>query len=117
MYPYSVSGYDSNNNKLSTCSRETISRVLNVKGPNCFGAKEFDESTLCGNSRIDVENNEACDAGLLGRFNLDQCCTSYCSLIEAATCSPLNYECCTNCQTSSRGTVCRQANNVDCLKT
>ncbi|GFO25101.1 disintegrin and metalloproteinase domain-containing protein [Plakobranchus ocellatus] len=105
MYPYSVSGYDSNNNKFSTCSRETISRVLDVKGSSCFGAKEYDETTLCGNGQINRENEETCDAGLLGRFNLDRCCTSYCSLIEAAVCSPTNYECCTsNCQAASRGT-------------
>ncbi|CAL1543516.1 unnamed protein product [Lymnaea stagnalis] len=114
MYPYSVSGYDPNNYLFSPCSRDFISRVLKIKGSTCFTAKSYDENQVCGNGRIDT--GEECDAGFIGRFNLDKCCDSNCRLINSATCSPLNHECCSNCSMSPAGTTCRSYTGINCLE-
>lgn len=111
MYAYSVSGYDSNNNKFSFCSRKDIAAVLASKGESCF-SETPDEDAPCGNGKIDPE--EECDAGYLGRFGLDPCCDSDCFLKGSATCSPVNHGCCLNCQLAPDGTICLADSEVSC---
>ncbi|XP_005096483.1 ADAM 17-like protease [Aplysia californica] len=114
MYAISVSGYDSNNFLFSTCSRNAIGRVLLTKGQGCFTARATDESLICGNGKID--SGEECDAGFLGRLNLDPCCNNDCTLTRTSTCSPGNHECCVNCQLASQGLLCRADSGIDCQK-
>ncbi|XP_070186464.1 ADAM 17-like protease [Littorina saxatilis] len=111
MYAYSVNGYDSNNNKFSTCSRRDIGVVLASKAKGCF-SRTPDETSTCGNGLIDPE--EECDAGYLGKFGLDPCCSSQCFLVSTATCSPVNHECCENCQMAGAGFQCLGDNDVSC---
>ncbi|KAK7506680.1 hypothetical protein BaRGS_00002155 [Batillaria attramentaria] len=111
MYAYSVSGYDSNNNKFSSCSKSDIGAVLASKGQGCF-SETPDEDNVCGNGLIDPE--EECDAGYLGRFGLDPCCDSSCFLKGTSTCSPVNHGCCLNCQTAPAGTTCSSDTGVSC---
>ncbi|XP_056012005.1 ADAM 17-like protease [Ostrea edulis] len=99
MYPYSVSGYEHNNQIFSSCSKRYIYNVIKAKGPGCF--TESNTLTVCGNGRI--EANEECDAG----FNGDRCCTPDCQLQNGALCSPMNHECCNDkCRTADNNTVC-----------
>ncbi|XP_076460150.1 ADAM 17-like protease [Babylonia areolata] len=112
MYAYSVNGYDSNNNVFSPCSKRDIGAVLASKAEACF-SKTPDENKLCGNGKVDGE--EECDAGYLGQFNLDPCCSSECLLIGSATCSPVNHECCQNCFVAPLGTVCRADTDISCV--
>lgn len=99
MYPYSVSGYEHNNQIFSSCSRRYIYNVIKSKGPGCF--TESNTLTVCGNGRIEAD--EECDAG----FNGDHCCSSQCKLQSGAICSPMNHECCDNkCRTADNNTIC-----------
>ncbi|KAH9498611.1 hypothetical protein Btru_007784 [Bulinus truncatus] len=111
MYPYSVSGYDSNNFLFSPCSRVLMSKVLQIKREICFTEKSFEANQVCGNGKID--EGEQCDAGLMSRFDLDPCCNSYCQFVKDASCSPANHECCLNCQMAPSGTTCRSNSEVD----
>ncbi|CAG5122233.1 unnamed protein product, partial [Candidula unifasciata] len=115
MYPYSVSGYDSNNYLFSPCSKDLISSVLALKGSSCLEQKSTDENQICGNGKLDP--GEQCDAGFMGRFMLDDCCDSFCKLLGNATCSPVNHECCFDCAVATAGTTCRSDNEIDCFKT
>lgn len=107
MYPYSVSGDDSNNDKFSSCSINHISRVLSNK-LSCLS--ESSTESLCGNGRID--QGEECDGGYLGKFGLDECCNQDCTLnsVKSAVCTPVNYGCCSSsCQIQSAGVFCNGA--------
>ncbi|XP_041374950.1 ADAM 17-like protease [Gigantopelta aegis] len=115
MYSYSVSGYESNNDKFSSCSKFLINEVLQAKGlQGCF--KEAVMATTCGNAVLEYDKNEECDAGYLGKFGLDPCCSSSCRLIGSSECSPVNHECCVNCKTAQIGLVCNQGSETSCKK-
>ncbi|KAL8587544.1 hypothetical protein ACOMHN_000950 [Nucella lapillus] len=90
MYAYSVNGYDSNNDLFSPCSKRDIAAVLASKRKSCF-TRTPDASNKCGNGIVDDE--EQCDAGYLGRFNLDPCCSSQCLLVGTAKCSGVSLAC------------------------
>lgn len=110
MYPYAVSGEDGNNNKFSSCSINYIKQVLNVKAQSCFSVAE--EESACGNGRID--SGEQCDGGYLGKYKLDPCCNSDCTLAVGAICSPVNYQCCsTDCQMAAN-LVCEGGTPLSC---
>jgi len=109
MYTYSVSGYDVNNKKFSPCSLRFIRKVLVAKSGRCFTEPE---ESFCGNLR--VEGDEECDAGLLGSEDSDECCDEYCKLKEHAKCSDKNSPCCSRCNYSKVGEVCRHANYATC---
>jgi len=111
MYTYSVSGYDVNNKKFSPCSLRFIRKVLVAKSGRCFTEPE---ESFCGNLR--VEGDEECDAGLLGSEDSDECCDEYCKLKEHAKCSDKNSPCCSRCNYSKPGDVCRHANYATCEK-
>lgn len=107
MYPYSVSGDDSNNDKFSSCSINYISRVLSTKR-GCLSGSATE--SLCGNGRID--QGEQCDGGYLGKFGLDECCNQDCTLnsFKSAVCTPANYGCCSSsCQIQSANIFCNGA--------
>ncbi|XP_053385671.1 ADAM 17-like protease [Mercenaria mercenaria] len=103
MYAYSVTGEDPNNDDFSSCSRSSINAVLNNKAASCFEVAS--EESLCGNSRIDA--GEECDEGLLGKLGGGDCCTTTCTLIPGAQCSPANSACCEQCQLASANFVCQ----------
>ncbi|XP_071148410.1 ADAM 17-like protease [Mytilus edulis] len=103
MYPFSVTGEDSNNDDFSTCSKTYINAVLKSKAESCFS--EDTSEAPCGNGRVD--SGEQCDGGYLGKFDLDPCCTTSCQLKTGSICSPSNHACCTmSCQRASAGVVC-----------
>ena len=82
-----------------------------AKSGRCFTEPE---ESFCGNLR--VEGDEECDAGLLGSEDSDECCDEYCKLKEHAKCSDKNSPCCSRCNYSKIGEVCRHANYATCEK-
>ena len=82
-----------------------------AKSGRCFTEPE---ESFCGNLR--VEGDEECDAGLLGSEDSDECCDEYCKLKEHAKCSDKNSPCCSRCNFSKIGEVCRHANYATCEK-
>ena len=80
-----------------------------AKSGRCFTEPE---ESFCGNLR--VEGDEECDAGLLGSEDSDECCDEYCKLKEHAKCSDKNSPCCSRCNYSKVGEVCRHANYATC---
>ena len=80
-----------------------------AKSGRCFTEPE---ESFCGNLR--VEGDEECDAGLLGSADSDECCDEYCKLKEHAKCSDKNSPCCSRCNYSKVGEVCRHANYATC---
>ncbi|XP_028406064.1 ADAM 17-like protease [Dendronephthya gigantea] len=111
MYPASVSGEKPNNNHFSKCSRKAIKAVLDSKSYLCFS--ELNKGAFCGNYRVD--KGEMCDPG---DDENDPCCDKNCKLKSHAKCSDRNVDtqCCTNCQYSSNGTLCSQAQPLLCKK-
>ncbi|CAG5126076.1 unnamed protein product, partial [Candidula unifasciata] len=67
---------------------------------------------FCGNGIIDKD--EDCDSGGMGLSGLDSCCSASCKLIGNATCSPVNYECCKDCQMAPANTLCRGSSRELC---
>ncbi|ESP00842.1 hypothetical protein LOTGIDRAFT_140416, partial [Lottia gigantea] len=113
MYPFSVAGYDSNNDKFSPCSKRWVSEVLAAKADFCF--KEPTPVTDCGNGKLDA--GEECDAGFLGKYGQDECCNTRCQLKQGAICSPYNHECCAStCDMAQVGTICRNDTYTSCKK-
>lgn len=107
MYPFSVSGYESNNDKFSTCSKANILAVLKNKIRKCFTERS---NAYCGNYA--VEGDEECDGGVDGIKGKDQCCNSKCRFRDKAVCSDANSKCCSGCQFASKTTVCRDTTNL-----
>ncbi|XP_071103682.1 ADAM 17-like protease [Haliotis cracherodii] len=109
MYPYAVSGWEENNHIFSPCSRRYVSDVLRAKAFKCFVERK-DNVPYCGNGIVD--NLENCDAGPDG----DDCCTSQCRFKSGASCSPMNSECCENCQMATEDYQCRITSPNSCLQ-
>ncbi|KHN75154.1 ADAM 17-like protease [Toxocara canis] len=110
MNTYSVSGYDTNNNRFSPCSRRMVAKVLSRKADICF---EEETSSFCGNGR--VEEGEECDVGKLLTGHEDNCCTSWCRLRPGAQCSPKNVPCCSSgCQFLPSTHLCLHENPLQC---
>ncbi|RUS81465.1 hypothetical protein EGW08_010763 [Elysia chlorotica] len=114
MYPYAVSGYEENNKKFSPCSKRYVTEVLASKSSQCFKEEELTvpdngrfqpNVPMCGNGLLDP--GEECDGGGMGLSGLDPCCSSDCKLAAGATCSPVNHECCLDCQPAPKGYLCR----------
>ncbi|XP_046854378.1 ADAM 17-like protease [Xenia sp. Carnegie-2017] len=108
MYPASVSGQNTNNNKFSICSRRAVKAVLESKSSLCFDVPS--SGSFCGNYRVD--SGEECDQG---EGENDKCCRN-CKLIGDAKCSDTNSLCCSDCQYASNTTQCRQAKPLVCKK-
>lgn len=114
MYPSAVSGYEKNNQLFSPCSKQYIYKVVMMKGYNCFKEASDSGQGLCGNGRLD--KNEECDAGYIG----DECCNEKCQFRVKVPgqiqCSPMNYACCVNCTVAPRGYQCLDQldDNFDC---
>ena len=65
----------------------------------------------CGNGI--VEDGEQCDCGTVDECGDNQCCDpTTCKFKNNAVCDQSNEECCTNCQYSTAGTVCRASTGV-----
>ncbi|XP_067938155.1 ADAM 17-like protease isoform X2 [Watersipora subatra] len=107
MYTYSVSGFDPNNKKFSSCSSASIGQVLKNKKSDCFS--EMTSSTK-GNFRRDED--EECDAGLNG----DSCCTADQRYTAGSTCSVTNDVCCKDCQIrKAKGNLCATESDLTCI--
>ena len=86
--------------------------MLLAKSARCFTAPA---ESFCGNLR--VEEGEECDAGLVGDdTDRDGCCDENCRLRRGAACSDKNSPCCTGCQFTAVGSLCRQADYATCEK-
>lgn len=114
MYPSAVSGYEKNNQLFSPCSKQYIYKVVMMKGYDCFKEASDSGQGLCGNGRLD--KNEECDAGYTG----DKCCNEKCEFRVKVRgqiqCSPMNYACCVNCTVAPPGYQCLDQfdDNFDC---
>ncbi|CAL4147225.1 unnamed protein product [Meganyctiphanes norvegica] len=109
MYTYAVSGYDINNKRFSPCSIRGIREVLLTKSSLCFTEPE---ESYCGNQR--VEEQEECDAGLVGQDDIDMCCDKHCRLRQEAVCSDRNSPCCLDCQFKPIDVMCREKQPNTC---
>lgn len=66
---------------------------------------------VCGNGI--VEEGEECDCGGTTACGDNTCCdATTCKFINNAVCDDSNEDCCTGCQFSSNGTVCRASTGV-----
>lgn len=111
MYERMLSGKQPNNNKFSSCSIQTISKLLYENPAKCLVKLN---NTLCGNSIVD--DGEDCDAGLIKQG--DACCTRNCMFRKPSfQCSDSNHRCCTNCMLSNVSKVCRNRNQMSCSDT
>ncbi|VDD77614.1 unnamed protein product [Mesocestoides corti] len=122
MFASATGGDKENNNKFSTCSANSIARLLNqvLKGDsNCFFTSN---GSFCGN-RL-TEEGEQCDCGFTREDCDDVCCypkesEEPCKLKKFANagestvevrCSPTAGECCTStCQYRDSKHLCRSA--------
>lgn len=114
MYPYSQSGTLANNNKFSSCSIISMSKVVAAvvgdKGRFCFRAPNL---PVCGN--MVIEAGEDCDCGFPGDCTESCCNPSNCKLNAGAKCSPSQGPCCNaNCNFTSSTTICYT--ETDCVK-
>ena len=112
MYAFATSGNRPNNDDFSTCSRDTMSFIMERKAgagaaDPCFIAQP---ANTCGN-RV-VEGSEQCDCGSTSASActlVDACCAPGCALAASAVCSPFASVCCnTSCQITS-GVECSPA--------
>ncbi|XP_077990294.1 ADAM 17-like protease [Glandiceps talaboti] len=111
MYPAAVSGLEPHNKQFSPCSERFIGPVLQAKANKCFVPSQ---GSFCGN--FQVEDDEECDAGLIGLENNDPCCDKYCYFKSGAICSDANAACCKNCKFAPSGMICREKDDISCLK-
>ncbi|CAH1251336.1 ADAM10 [Branchiostoma lanceolatum] len=119
MYARATSGDKANNNKFSSCSKDSIHSVLDAKiaGDPAPSTSCFKESNaaICGNGI--VEAGEQCDCGYADhcqRSGEDNCCVpagnnNACQLQPGKQCSPSQGPCCTS-QCEPKGS------NVECSK-
>ena len=109
MYATSVSGERVNNRLFSSCSIESISKVLLAKRRLCF---ENQKSSFCGNNV--VEDGEECDSGL----EMSDCCDKDCKFRNRAfQCSDENDACCKNCRIAPETQPCREKFEIECNDT
>ena len=105
MYEYSVSGERPNNILFSSCSKDSISKVLKIKR-TCFVNQQ---DPFCGNSL--VEDGEECDSGL----KESKCCNIDCKFHNRTfQCSDENHACCKNCRIAPETQLCREKFEIEC---
>lgn len=107
MNPYEVDG-------ISAFSACTIGNICSALGRNSVLSSCLSDNRgvttitgqQCGNGI--VEEGEDCDCGGTANCGNNACCdATTCKFKNGAVCDPSNEDCCTNCQLSSAGTVCR----------
>ena len=107
MNPSTAEGISS----FSACSVGNICSALgrNSVKSTCLSNNEGITTITgqqCGNGI--VEAGEECDCGGTENCGNDPCCdATTCKFKGSAVCDDSNQDCCTNCQFSSAGTVCR----------
>ncbi|XP_034387667.1 disintegrin and metalloproteinase domain-containing protein 10 [Cyclopterus lumpus] len=114
MFPQATDEVRENNDKLSSCSIEHISKVLELKKDDCFVVSD---EPICGNQI--VEEDEECD---IGHNDADLCCFSakqpvdvQCRLKPGKTCSPSQGLCCgQDCGFKPAGQTCDE--ETDCQR-
>lgn len=104
-----------NNIIFSMCSKEAISPVIFLKGPECL--IEIEE-TMCGNQVVDLDEGEECDCGLSQYQCRDMCCnTVTCMLASNAQCSPrVSRDCCNSDCTFNTDTSIECLAETDCAE-
>ena len=107
MNPYEVDG-------ISAFSACTVGNICSALGRNSVLSSCLSDNKgvttitgqQCGNGI--VEAGEDCDCGGTANCGNNACCdATTCKFKNGAVCDPSNEDCCTNCQLSSVGTVCR----------
>ncbi|XP_041791849.1 disintegrin and metalloproteinase domain-containing protein 10 isoform X3 [Chelmon rostratus] len=114
MYPHATDEVRENNDKLSPCSIEHISKILKLKKDDCFVVSD---QPICGNQI--VEEDEECD---VGHNETDLCCFSakqpvgvQCRLKPGKVCSPSQGLCCgQDCGFKPAGQSCDE--ETDCQR-
>lgn len=108
MHDTIISGDKDNNDVLSPCSKESVSKILKSRLNDCFVKQN---GSFCHNGV--VEDKEECDPGIL--WTDDKCCDKNCRFKGNAQCSDVNHVCCSNCRfTKTRNKICRHRNNNTC---
>ncbi|VDQ03764.1 unnamed protein product, partial [Trichobilharzia regenti] len=126
-----TSGDKENNNKFSSCSLDSIARLLDrvlwVTIPSLGTLHQYaptgirtqdlpvtsSDGAFCGNQLI--EEGEECDCGFTKASCRDKCChpkdsSTPCKLVNSVQCSPTAGVCCTeNCQYRPETHMCRPA--------
>ncbi|CAI8036894.1 Disintegrin and metalloproteinase domain-containing protein 10 [Geodia barretti] len=118
MYAFATSGSQGNNNRFSTCSRESMRLFIRTRGQEGDDACFSDASDVCQNRVLD--DDEACDCGIdfdqdTHLCNDDPCCNgTSCQLTNSAACSRGQGVCCDpdTCQFLGTSVVC--ADLTDC---
>ncbi|XP_052240254.1 disintegrin and metalloproteinase domain-containing protein 10-like isoform X2 [Dreissena polymorpha] len=123
MYSHATPGTKPNNNKMSSCSIESIGPILEAKAWSAVGCFVQNTGQICGN-RV-VEGDEECDCGW-GEECVESCCNPQvenpglpgletpCTRKSSAVCSPSEGACCKNdCTYSGTDHSCR--NESGCL--
>lgn len=118
MFPSATQGNLNNNRKFSSCSKDSIARVLETLGqtggrPNCFTESD---KPFCGNKIVEPAGYETCDCGI-GSECTDLCCVGSkkgenqtCKLRPQTNCSPSQGMCCTtNCSFAETSIKCQAA--------
>ena len=107
MNPYEVDG-------ISAFSACTVGNICSALGRNSVLSSCLSDNKgvttitgqQCGNGI--VEEGEDCDCGGTANCGNNACCdATTCKFKNGAVCDPSNEDCCTDCQLSSAGTVCR----------
>lgn len=99
---------------ISAFSACTVGNICSALGRNSVSGSCLSDNIgvttitgqQCGNGI--VEAGEECDCGGVENCGNNACCdATTCTFKNGAVCDPSNEDCCTNCQLSSVGTVCR----------
>ncbi|KAL7673977.1 hypothetical protein ACOME3_000262 [Neoechinorhynchus agilis] len=125
MHPQSSVGYLLNNRRLSPCSLEHISLMMDRVMKNELNCLVTAADGYCGNRIID--KNEVCDCGFEDQCNerFDKCCypadypviAKRCTLKDNAVCSPSMGPCCSSktCNFFEKNEICEKQTD-ECRK-
>ncbi|XP_047651688.1 disintegrin and metalloproteinase domain-containing protein 21-like isoform X2 [Phacochoerus africanus] len=101
-------------NTFSNCSFVHIQHVYFYSGKKCMfqTASVYHNRSLandrCGDKKVDP--GETCDCGSIKECYSNPCCTDECRLTPGSSCSV--DLCCSNCNYSRPGTLCRPTQNI-----
>lgn len=112
MNPYTTGGITG----FSACSVGNICSAMGRNSVNttCLSTNKnipTISGAQCGNGI--VEEGEDCDCGGTAGCADDPCCNpTTCKFVNGAVCDDANDDCCTQCQFSTNGTICRSSSGV-----
>lgn len=112
MNPYTIAG-------ISTFSPCSVGNICSAIGRNSVNTQCLSTNknivtisgAQCGNGI--VEAGEDCDCGGVEGCSDDPCCNATtCKFTTGSVCDDANDDCCTQCQYTSNGTICRASTGI-----